>query len=42
MYAVDLAELQATVDELARTEEALDSILDEVAAHLWVGFVAAR
>ena len=46
MYAVDLAELQATVEELGRTGEALDALLDEVAARgaalhgTWSGLAA--
>ena len=46
MYAVDLAELQATVDELRRTGEALDSLLDEIASPVaalhgtWSGLAA--
>jgi WXG100 family type VII secretion target len=46
MYAVDLAELQATVDELARTGTALDELLDEIAARVaalhgtWSGLAA--
>lgn len=46
MYAVDLAELQATVDELARTGVALDGLLEEVAARVaalhgtWTGRAA--
>jgi WXG100 family type VII secretion target len=46
MYAVDLAELQATVDELARTGAALDELLDEITARVaalhrtWSGLAA--
>lgn len=46
LYGVDLAELQATVDELGRTGTALDALLDEVAARVaalhgtWSGLAA--
>ena len=46
MYGVDLTELEATVDELARTGTALDALLDEVAARVaalhgtWSGLAA--
>ena len=46
MYAVDLAELAATVDRLARTGAALDDLLGQVAARVsalhdtWSGLAA--
>ncbi|GAA1140088.1 WXG100 family type VII secretion target [Nocardioides aquiterrae] len=46
MYAVDLAELQTTVDELGRTGAALDDLLDEITARVaalhgaWSGLAA--